>query len=274
MQSVARQAGALMRSHWKKPLAVRQKQDHTLVSEVDLKISQLVNQRVCRRYPDFALLTEERFCHFQPQERGFIVDELDGTRSYLRGRPGFTFQMAYFEDYEDLKIGLIYDPLKDVMLWSLPRQGVWISRMGFDRKLTPPILPPFSDLRYGHHRLRFNAFLWHIYQELEVQPQQIISSGSIGSKAIDLLLGKFEVILGPHRHIPVWDWAAGKAMVEEMGFVVCHFDGSQAELNELCTPHPFGYLICPQPYKNLFVEELQRIREEGIPKERPLKLQL
>ncbi|MCI4668794.1 MAG: inositol monophosphatase family protein [Bacteroidia bacterium] len=259
MQATARIAGAIMRNHWKKPVAIKRKADNTLVSEVDLRISNFLLQRVADAYPKHGLLTEESFQQYRPSGRGFIVDELDGTKAYLSGKPGFTFQMAYFEDYDKILIGLIYDPIKDLMIWSILGGEVYKSSNGFVEKVQVPVSRPFHQLRYGHHRHRYNPTLWNIYQQLSVQPNQIVPSGSIGSKAMNLVLGEFDVILGPHRHIPVWDWAAGKVFADNLGIAICHFDGSDLQMDELTTPHPFGYLICPAIHKSKFTSELSNL---------------
>lgn len=262
MQATARSAGAIMRNYWKKPVAIKRKPDQTLVSEVDLRISNFLFQQVRKSYPQHGLLTEESFEHYRPSGRGFIVDELDGTRTYLSGMEGFTFQMAYFEDYDQVLIGLIYDPIKDLMIWSFREGEVFKSQNGFVSKIAKPAFKDLSKLKYGHHRHRYNQTLWNIYQHLSVQPEQIVPSGSIGSKAMKLVLGEYDVILGPHRHIPVWDWAAGKVLAESLGFAVCHFDGNELHTSELITPHSFGYLICPQVHKEYFVEQLTQLKDK------------
>lgn len=259
MQSTARSAGAIMRNYWKKPVAIKRKPDNTLVSEVDLRISSFLIQQVQKSYPKHGLLSEESFHNFRPSGRGFIVDELDGTKTYLSGKEGFTFQMAYFEDYDQILIGLIYDPIKDLMVWGMQGGEVFKSQNGFISKVERPIQKEIGQLKYGHHRHRYNLTLWNIYQSLSVQPKQIVPSGSIGSKAMKLLLGDFDVIIGPHRHIPVWDWAAGKVLAENLGFSICHFNGQELHPSELRTPHPFGYLICPKEHKTHLVEQLDLI---------------
>lgn len=258
MKSTARISGAIMKTHWRKPLATRRKADRTIVSEVDLRISQHVCQSIQQRFPSHALLTEETYQEFKPAGRGFIIDELDGTQTYLRGEAGFTFQMAYFEDYDQLKIGLIYDPIEDLMTWCIKGQPAFISKNGFVQPLDYERNRTLDKLIYGHHRNRFNHTLWQIYQHLGVQPRQIVSSGCIGSKALNLILGKFDAIIGPHRHIPVWDWAAGKVITEPLGLEFFHFNGEEPSIDEIHTPHPFGYVVCPSVHKQELLDHIQQ----------------
>ncbi|MEL6624987.1 MAG: inositol monophosphatase family protein [Bacteroidota bacterium] len=248
-------SGAIMRRYWKRPVAARKKANGTWVSEVDLRISRYVCEQVAVRFPEFGLLTEETCDQYKPKVRGFIVDELDGTHTFLNHGKGFTFQMAYVDDWDQILMGLIYDPIDDVMVWGVKGQGAWISRMGHVSQLLPPTDRAWDELRFGHHRYRYAPSQWKLYQQLGVQPHQIIPTGSIGSKGLTLATGKVDAIIGLYRHIPVWDWSPGSVILQELGFATCHFDGHPLHPGELRTPHAFGYLVCPEAHKAHFLQE-------------------
>ncbi len=262
LQQLAYQAGAIMRNYWQKPVAARRKHDLTWVCEVDLRISRLVKRTLESAFPTHARLTEETIKEYLPGYRGFIVDELDGTRSFLMRRPGFTFQAAYFDHEDEITVGLIYDPLADLMVWGRKGEGVWTSRQGHIKQLKPLHTPTWDDLRFGNHRYSYSPTQWKLYQQLGVQPHQIVPSGSIGSKVLSLVRGHFDVIVGTHRHIPVWDWAAGQVILQELGYAVCHFDGSPLHISETATPHPFGYLVCPQAHRKTILSHLHWVAKK------------
>ncbi|MEZ4827332.1 MAG: inositol monophosphatase family protein [Bacteroidia bacterium] len=257
LKDLARKAGQIMLDNWNREVQVFQKPDHTIVTSVDLEISRFVCARILDVYPESALLTEETSGKLlYPKRTGFIVDELDGTYSYSIRRPGFTFQCAYFENFDELKIGLIYDPLRDLMVWSVKDVGVWIEQNGQSEKLPQLEEKPWLQLRFGHHRTYMTQTHRKMYSLMGVRQENIIPTGSIGSKTLDFALGKIDVIIALNRLVSPWDWAPGKAILEEMGYRFLHLTGEEVQVNYPGGFNGFGYLVCPPGHVEKFQREL------------------
>ncbi|MDX2247907.1 MAG: inositol monophosphatase family protein [Bacteroidia bacterium] len=260
LKDVARQAGHIMMDFWEEEVAVFQKPDRTIVTSVDLEISQMVCRRILDSYPESALLTEETSGKLlYPKRTGFIVDELDGTYSYSIKRPGFTFQCAYYEDFDQLNIGLIFDPLHDLMVYSLRGQGVWLERRGEVEKLPGVNEKPWLQLRFGHHRTYMTQTHRKMYSLMGVRSENIIPTGSIGSKSIDFALGQIDAIVALNRAVSPWDWAPGKAILEELGYRFIHITGEDVQLRYPGNFRGFGYLVCPPGHLEKFRRELDWI---------------
>ncbi|MDX1909622.1 MAG: inositol monophosphatase family protein [Bacteroidia bacterium] len=262
MQEMAREAGKLMRQGWGRDLRVYQKADQTVVTEVDLAISRLVCEAVQAEWPGYGLLTEETAATntlYLP--KGFIVDELDGTFAYVNRRPGSTFQCAYYE-HDQVLIGLIYDPIRDLMLYAEAGMGVYMQTGAHVSRLEPRTPAPWSQLRFAHHRTYMTDTYRRVYASLGVQADNIIPTGSIGSKSLDFALDKVDCLVSLHRHIGAWDWAPGKVILEELGYAVSHLAGGALDIRASAFDQGFGYLVCPAPYKPRLEQSLSWLTDK------------
>ena len=258
LRELAFKAGKVMRENRGKSYRIYQKPDRTFVTEIDLEISRMVCKAVEDRFPEYGLLTEETMGKMQaPRRRGFIFDELDGTYSYLKGRPGFTFQCAYYKQFNDLRIGLIYDPLRDLLIYGIKNAGVWIEHQQQQRCILAPRPKKWHTLKFANHRNHIGRTLGKVYNRMGVADERIIPTGPIGSKVIDFALGKVDAMVALNKGIQPWDWAPGKIILEELGYHVGHISGEALVLNPEVAKSAFGYLICPQDHMLRFRDNLQ-----------------
>ena len=84
---VAREAGRLALSYFDATVTVEWKQDRTPVTVADRETEKLLRRRLLERFPNDGLLGEE--FGDAPGSSGFrwIIDPIDGTRSFVRGIP-------------------------------------------------------------------------------------------------------------------------------------------------------------------------------------------
>ena len=253
-------------------IQIFQKKDQSLVTEVDLAISRLVTSRVAAFAPHWGLITEETCQGNCPQhEVGLIVDELDGTNGYVNGMCGFTFQCAYHIG-NTILVSLIFDPLYDQLVYAIKDQGVWMEHHG-KREAVNPIGPKdWRSLRFAHHRLYMTNTIRKMYAKMGISKENIIPTGGIGSKVIDFMTGKVDVIIALNRNVKPWDWAPGKLILEEAGYVFSHLTGAPVSLFSNSPMLEFGYLVCPQEHWNRFLQELSWITERVLPDHLLLKI--
>ena len=275
LRELALKAGKLMLENRGKSYGIYQKADNTFVTEIDLAVSRMVCEAVTEKYPEYGLLTEETMGKMPaPRRRGFIFDELDGTFSYLKGRSGFSFQCAYYNQFNDLRIGLIYDPLRDLLIYGIKNAGVWIEHQQQRRCVSNPIHKKWHTLKFANHRNQIGRTLSKVYNRMGVTHDRIIPTGPIGSKVIDFVLGKVDAMVALNKGIQPWDWAPGKVILEELGYHISHISGEALVLNREVDKSAFGYLVCQQNHLPRFREELSWLTEKirRYKKQTPLSL--
>ena len=119
--AAAREAGALLREHFGKPLEVDQMLAHDIKLALDVESQALITARLLGAFPEHALYGEEGIAGHQASEWQWIVDPIDGTVNYFYGIPHFCVSIALRRG-EELQLGVIYDPMRDE-LWQVEHGG-------------------------------------------------------------------------------------------------------------------------------------------------------
>ena len=86
---VARRAGELQLSRYEDPGEVKQKAPKDFVTEVDLLCEELMVGAIGERYPDDAILSEERGGSVSETGRTWLLDPVDGTANFMKANPMF-----------------------------------------------------------------------------------------------------------------------------------------------------------------------------------------
>ena len=92
------------------------------VCDADLEVDALLRKRLGEIDPGAGWLSEETAdtVHRLGVSRVWVVDPIDGTRDYLRGRPGWCVSVALIEDGA-VKIGILAAPA---------RNELWVGQLG------------------------------------------------------------------------------------------------------------------------------------------------
>lgn len=80
-------ADAISLPAFRGPLEIRTKGDGTPVTEVDLAVERALRAAIADAHPDHAFLGEEDGLEGPPDAPTWVVDPIDGTRSFMTGNP-------------------------------------------------------------------------------------------------------------------------------------------------------------------------------------------
>lgn len=123
VSAVAREAGALAMNHWRGDFEQWEKSPGNPVSEVDLAVDQLLQERLTALDPEAGWLSEETADSAERLllPRVWVVDPIDGTRDFVRGRRGWAISIALVEGGRPL-LGVLDAPARDEH-WSAVAGG-------------------------------------------------------------------------------------------------------------------------------------------------------
>src|SRR5690349_14469468 len=116
---VARVAGDVALSHFRKALSVETKADGSPVTVADRASEQRARDWLAERFPEDGVLGEELGEHLPGARRRWILDPIDGTRTFVRGAPLWGTLVALAEG-EEILAGAAYFPAVGELLVAAP----------------------------------------------------------------------------------------------------------------------------------------------------------
>lgn len=122
---IAREAGRWTLQHYRTPeLAVQHKGDGSPVTLADQGAEQQLRTLIAEQFAADAILGEE--FGETPGTSGFqwVLDPIDGTKSFVSGVPLYTTLVAVLRDGQPL-IGVIFAPAVDEMVYAATGEGAW-----------------------------------------------------------------------------------------------------------------------------------------------------
>lgn len=128
----AKAAGAILLSYAEKrhELTVRTKSSpRDLLSEADEAAQREIIRIIQSRFPDHRFLAEEEGADDLGDPNSpyqWIIDPLDGTKNFLRGREDFGTIIALTEQDESL-VGVIYRPISDELFQAVRGGGTFLN---------------------------------------------------------------------------------------------------------------------------------------------------
>ncbi|HSM56482.1 MAG TPA: inositol monophosphatase family protein [Candidatus Sulfomarinibacteraceae bacterium] len=119
------QAGQLTLGYFQTGLRPDFKDDDSPVTVADRNAEELIRQRIDAQYPDYGIIGEEYGeAAAAGMDRRWIIDPIDGTRSFVRGVPLYAVLIALEVD-GDVPVGVAYFPALGEMIAAARGQGCW-----------------------------------------------------------------------------------------------------------------------------------------------------
>jgi len=128
--AIAREGGRLALQKFRTEVTKWEKSPGNFVCEVDLAVNELLHRRLDALVPDAGWLSEETVDneHRLAHDRIWVVDPIDGTRDYLRGRTGWAVSIALVERGRPV-IAVLDAPARAEHWSAVPGQGAWRNGM-------------------------------------------------------------------------------------------------------------------------------------------------
>jgi myo-inositol-1(or 4)-monophosphatase len=215
--------------------SARRKAAGEVVTEADHAINAFLIERLRQGFPDDAICAEEGSPHDDVNaQRRWIIDPIDGTRSFVKGDAGYSLMLALAVEGVPA-LGVVHDPVENRTWYAVRGGGVHLLDGGDDERVqaagTEPrlIWSPYADPANGE-RLR---------TELGLRALDPVES--FGLRAIELALDGAGVFASRPGSPNVWDTAAAWVIVNEAGGTMTGYDGEPLRYWKADSPlHPQG----------------------------------
>lgn len=124
-QRAAARAGAIIESYWETGFRTEFKADDTPVTQADTEAEQAIRAELLRAFPGHAIHGEEQG-RVGDSEWLWLVDPLDGTKSFVRRNPVFSTQIALMH-HGELVLGVSNASHVGQMAWARRGGGAYLN---------------------------------------------------------------------------------------------------------------------------------------------------
>jgi myo-inositol-1(or 4)-monophosphatase len=253
MTAAAREAGALALKGFGNSPKQWPKGKSSVVCEADIAVDSFLRERFVREYPDFGWLSEEAEDNAArlAAECVWIVDPIDGTRSYLASRPDWVISVALAQHGVPV-VAVIFAPVTDELFFASAGRGA--TRNG--TPITATEGAALSDVKVAGPK-RFLDWLARADPSVVRMPR----IGSLALRLTRVAQGELDVAFaGPDSHD--WDLAAADLLVHEAGGAMTTFRGRRLPYNRAEPVH--AALVAAGCARHAALLALARSGESGL----------
>ena len=239
-------AGELIRSYQDREVEVLHKEGggtyaSQVVTEVDRKAQDSILRILgpsCEEF-DLAVLTEESEDDGSRFEKDFFwcIDPMDGTLPFIRKETGYSVSIGLVARDGSPQIGVVYDPVRDVLWQATKGQGVRRNGEPWTLNASSQELTFTYDRSFTDRPERDR-----VLQELEIYVQSVGLSKLVATQFGGAVINACHALENsPGCHFKfakpeegggsLWDYAATACLFEEAGAVVSDVHGHPLDLN-------------------------------------------
>ena len=224
-RDAAEAAAVVIRSLYQKNLQVTTKADATPVTEADVRAEEAIRSVLSDRFPDYGFYGEETGQHALDAQNVWLVDPIDGTKSFVRDCPFFSTQIALMREGRFV-LGVSSAPAYGELAWAEEGGGAFlngkpirVSRVG---ELSGSILST------GNLKTLARSSAWGRFGELVGRVSRVRGYGDFVHYHL-LARGSIDAVIESDVHI--LDVAALTVIVREAGGTFTDLRGAAVGLN-------------------------------------------
>ncbi|MDA3914677.1 inositol monophosphatase family protein [Oleiagrimonas sp.] len=223
-REAARAAGDVIRHYWDRGVAVELKSDATPVTVADREAEQAIRGIIGRHFPDHAFYGEE----FGRQGEGdflWLVDPLDGTKSFVRHTPFVSTQIALMHKGR-LVLGVSSAPIFGETMWATVGGGAFLDGTPVQVATTDALAQ--ASISTGNIATLSGDARWQALGQLIRDSNRIRGYGDFCHYHL-LARGGLDVVI--ESDVNILDIGALVVIVREAGGVFSDLDGGEPGLD-------------------------------------------
>src|SRR3954462_9664964 len=121
----ARAAAEVIRGFYQRNVKIEVKADKTPVTEADVRSEEAIRDLLTKRFPSYGFYGEETGKSDMNAESVWLVDPIDGTKSFVRECPFFSTQIALMRGGKFV-LGVSMAPAYDEVAWAERGRGAFL----------------------------------------------------------------------------------------------------------------------------------------------------
>lgn len=223
-RDAAEAAAEVIRHYWRRGVAVEIKADATPVTIADREAEQAIRAILGPALPDAAIYGEEFGLDNDRAELLWLVDPLDGTKSFVRRTPFFSTQIALMHRGE-LVLGVSSAPVYGESMWASVGNGAWFN--GEPVRVATTAEMAQASISIGNVKTLTADARWNALGQMIRDSNRIRGYGDFCHYHL-LARGGLDLVI--ESDVNILDVAALAVIVREAGGVFTDLDGKPLTL--------------------------------------------
>lgn len=217
-KELARASGEIIMHYFRSGVAVETKADESPVTIADREAEEIMREMIMKEYPDHGIIGEEFGNHNEAAEYQWVLDPIDGTKSFVSGTFLFGTLIGLMKDGQPI-VGTINHPVTSHMLignGKETRLNDEVARVSGKRNLRDAVLCYSDFIDVGKYQ---NGIA---FQQLMGMTRYNRTWGDCHGYFL-LATGYADVMLDPVMHL--WDIVALIPVIEGAGGKITSWNG-------------------------------------------------
>ena len=206
---------------FKEGLKIQIKEDKSPVSNGDLKVNQLVSNKIAELTPDIPIISEETVDLKKKNKSKifWLIDPIDGTKEYIAGKDEYTLNAALVINTVPV-LGLVGVPKKGRLFYSYSPGESYIIEKNKTKKLDCVKKQPKGQVVALSSVIKPSDIILNKLKEFKVT--SIVKMAS-SYKFCVIATGEYDIYAARER-ANEWDYAAGHAIAQNAGAIIKTLD--------------------------------------------------
>ena len=207
----AEAAAEVIRRLYRQNLAVTLKADRSPVTEADVRSEEAIRAVLAARFPGYGFYGEETGQERMQAESVWLVDPIDGTKSFVRDCPFFSTQIALMRGGRFV-LGVSCAPAYGELAWAERGSGAWLD--GKPIRVSDTATIDNAIVSSGNLKTLARGPAWGAYGRLVSRVNRIRGYGDFVHYHL-LARGALDAVI--ESDVNILDIAALTVIVEEAG---------------------------------------------------------
>lgn len=220
----AHAAAEVIRHYYRDGVEVSIKADATPVTRADVESEEVIRRAISAAFPDHGFYGEETGSHGLDADYLWLVDPIDGTRSFVRGYPFFSTQIALMHRGRII-VGVSSAPAFEQIAWAERGQGAFLD--GHACRISQVHTLEEAAVSSGNLRSLAGSPRWTDWARVVQRVARIRGYGDFYHYHL-LAAGRIDAVL--ESDVNILDIAALSLIVEEAGGIFTDLDGGPVTL--------------------------------------------
>lgn len=221
---IAEQTGQLLMGVFKGQLSTSYKNSDQFdpVTSADTAADDLIRKLLTEKFPGDLILSEENSdIPTDYSKRIWMVDPLDGTKDFIKGKDSFGIHIGLLEKGE-IVFGLVFAPAQNRMFYAEKNKGSYEKKGDIFTRIHVNNTDSISDARLITRSPGPDMRPLDSAVELLLAKERIHDSGI---KVCRIACGEVEAHLNTNYRASKWDTLAPQIILEEAGGIMTDIDG-------------------------------------------------